>query len=71
MDLLYVSSSTRNRMDAICRKVKGTMPQSFKEKYPLTYAIIDASKIFIETPTDLHIQSSTWSNYKHHNTAKF
>ena len=51
-------------------QVKGTMPQSFKDKYPSTYAIIDASEVFIETPTDLHIQSSTWSNYKHHNTAK-
>ena len=51
-------------------QVKGTMPQSFKEKYPSSYVIIDASEIFIETPTDLHIQSSTWSNYKHHNTAK-
>ena len=25
----------------------------------------------METPSDLHMQSSTWSNYKHHNTAKF
>ena len=52
-------------------QVQGTMPQSFKEKYPSTYAIIDASEIFIETLTDLQIQSSTWSNYKHHNTSKF
>ena len=36
-----------------------------------TYAIIDASEIFIETPSDLHMQSSTWSQYKHHNTIKF
>ena len=52
-------------------QVQGTMPQSFKEKYPSTYAIIDASEIFIETPTDLQIQSTTWSNYKHHNASKF
>ena len=52
-------------------QVQGTMPQSFTEKHPSTYAIIDASEIFIETPTDLQIQSSTWSNYKHHNTSKF
>ena len=44
------------------------MPQSFTEKYPSTYTIIDASEIFIETPTDLQVQSCTWSNYKHHNT---
>ena len=43
-----------------------TMPPIFKERYPPTYAIIDASEIFIETPTDLHMQSSTWSQYKHH-----
>jgi len=35
-----------------------------------TYAIIDASEVFIETPSDLHMQSSTWSQYKHHNTVK-
>ena len=27
--------------------------------------------MFIETPSDLHMQSSTWSQYKHHNTVKF
>ena len=34
-------------------------------------AIIDASEIFIETPSDLILQSSSWSNYKYHNTTKF
>ena len=43
----------------------------FKDKYPTTYAIIDASEVFIETPSDLRMQSSTWSQYKHHNTFKF
>ena len=52
-------------------QVKGTMPTVFQEKYPSTVAIIDASEIFIETPSDLVLQSSSWSNYKHHNTAKF
>ena len=52
-------------------QVKGTMPMVFREKYPSTVAIIDASEIFIETPSDLVLQSSSWSNYKHHNTAKF
>lgn len=53
------------------RQVAATLPQLFHDKYPTTYAIIDGSEIFIETPNDLHIQSSTWSSYKHHNTAKF
>ena len=52
-------------------QVMGTLPHTFKEKYPSTFAIIDGSEIFMETPSDLHMQSSTWSQYKHHNTAKF
>ena len=51
-------------------QVSATLPIAFKEKYPCTFSIIDASEIFIETPTDLFLQSCTWSNYKHHNTAK-
>ena len=27
--------------------------------------------LFIQTPIDLQLQSSTWSSYKHHNTAQF
>ena len=50
-------------------QVLGTLPSSFK-LYPTTYSILDASEIFIETPSDLFAQSSTWSNYKQHNTAK-
>ena len=52
-------------------QVAGTLPAAFQERYSSTYAIIDGSEVFIETPTDLHMQSSTWSSYKHHNTAKF
>ena len=52
-------------------QVLGTLPDSFRKKYPTTFAIIDGSEVFIETPSDLHMQSSTWSQYKHHNTVKF
>lgn len=52
-------------------QVFGTQPPSFREKFPSTYAIIDGSEVFIQTPSDLHMQSSTWSQYKHHNTVKF
>ena len=48
-----------------------TLPSGFKEKFPNTYAIIDGSEVFIETPSDLQMQSSSWSQYKHHNTVKF
>ena len=52
-------------------QVRATLPHAFKEKYPDTYTIIDGSEVFIEKPSDLHMQSSTWSDYKSHNTAKF
>ena len=52
-------------------QVRGTLPTVFREKFPTTYAIIDGSEVFIETPSDLAMQSSTWSQYKHHNTVKF
>ena len=52
-------------------QLASTLPHAFKTKYPLTFAIIDGSEVFIQTPNDLHLQSSTWSSYKHHNTAKF
>lgn len=51
-------------------QVRRTLPQSFREKYSDTYIILDATEIFIQTPCDLHNQSSTWSSYKHHNTGK-
>ena len=46
------------------------MPPQFKELYPRTRAILDCTEIFIEKPSELNIQSSTYSLYKHHNTFK-
>ena len=40
--------------------VASTLPHAFKQKYPTTYMIIDASELFVETPTDLMLQSSTY-----------
>ena len=52
-------------------QVRGTLPTAFREKFPTTYVIIDGREVFIETPSDLVMQSSTWSQYKHHNTVTF
>ena len=52
-------------------QVAGTLPHGFRQRYPTTFAIIDASEVFVETPSDLMLQSTSWSNYKHHNTFKF
>ena len=54
-----------------CLHQNNNLPHVFKERYPSTYAIIDGSEIFIETPSDSQMQSSIWSDYKHHNTCKF
>lgn len=51
-------------------QVAATLPQEFLDKYATTYLILDATEIFLQTPSDLQTQSSTWSSYKHHNTAK-
>ena len=52
-------------------QVKATLPCAFKDKYSDHYTIIDGIEVFMERPSDLHMQSSTWSDYKSHNTAKF
>ena len=67
---LYCHLQEVDWMPAV-EQVTATLPHTFKERYPKTYVIVDASEIFIETPNDLQLQSSTWSNYKHHNTLKF
>ncbi len=50
--------------------VQQTMPKCFKDIYPSVRVIIDCTEIFIEKPSSVHYQSQTYSNYKHHNTAK-
>ena len=50
--------------------VQKTMPSCFRETYPSTRAIIDCTEIYIEKASSVRTQSSTYSNYKHHNTAK-
>ena len=47
-----------------------SMPKCFKDQYPHTRVIIDCTEIFTEMPTSYRSQSATFSNYKHHNTAK-
>ena len=54
----------------LIEQVQATLPSAFKEKFATTYVIIDGSEVFIETPLDLYMQLSTWSQYKKHNTVK-
>ena len=50
--------------------IDDTMPKCFKEEYPTTRVILDCTVLFVEMPTSFRSQSATFSNYKHHNTAK-
>jgi hypothetical protein len=64
MGLLPLSAHEGDCVDSVYRAGCGNLPSGFREKYPTTFAIIDGSEIFLETPNDLHLQSSTWSSYK-------
>lgn len=50
--------------------VKKYMPESFKEQYPNTRLIIDATEFGIERPSSLVSQAATFSAYKNKNTVK-
>ena len=50
--------------------VHSCMPACFKQLYPTTRVIIDATEIFIETPSLPERQQMTYSSYKNHNTYK-
>ncbi|XP_052079435.1 uncharacterized protein LOC127717711 [Mytilus californianus] len=52
--------------------VKTNLPPSFKgTKYIDVRHIIDCTEVFLERPNNLEVAAQTWSDYKHHNTAKF
>ncbi len=68
--ILYQQFKEIDWMPAV-DQVFRTLPTAFRENFPTNYALIDGSEVFIETPSDLSMQSSTWSQYKHHNTVKF
>ena len=48
-----------------------TMPQCFQYSFgKKVTVIIDCFEVFIDRPTNLMARAQTFSNYKHHNTAK-
>ena len=51
-------------------RIQATMPQVFRDKYPDTRVIIDATEIFVQQPSDKEMQSALFSSYKHHSTVK-
>ena len=52
------------------QRINHFMPQLFKEFSPTTRCIIDATELFIQTPSDPQAQQLTFSSYKNHNILK-
>ncbi|KAK6168589.1 hypothetical protein SNE40_019789 [Patella caerulea] len=51
--------------------VRDNLPPSFRNpKFCRARHIIDCTEVFIEKPNNLQVQTLTWSEYKHHHTAK-
>ena len=50
--------------------VEQYMPEDFKRKFPATRVILDATEIPVQKPSDVVLQSATFSTYKHKNTLK-
>ena len=69
INLLYHSLKNLERYPPL-HIVKKYMPESFKEQYPNTRLIIDATELGIERPSSLVSQSTTFSAYKNKNTVK-
>ena len=61
----------RQWISAISRDLWRTMPQCFQYSFgKKVTVIIDCFEVFIDHPTNLIARAQTFSNYKHHNTAK-
>ena len=50
--------------------IVASRPNKFN-KFSRLHSMADATEIFLQTPKNHAAQRVTWSNYKHHNTAKF
>ena len=50
--------------------VQRYMPTVFKETYPTTFCIVDATEIVCEVRASLSLQSQCYSSYKSHTTMK-
>ena len=50
--------------------VQANMPKCFRNLYPTTRVIIDATEVYIEKPSLPDLQQMTFSNYKNNNTFK-
>lgn len=52
-------------------QIQISLPMCFRNNFKNCISIIDCFEIFIEKPRDLRCRAQTYSQYKHHNTAKY
>ena len=52
-------------------QIQISLPMCFRNNFKNCISIIDCFEIFIEMPSDLRCRAQTYSQYKHHNTAKY
>ncbi|KAF4527106.1 hypothetical protein B566_EDAN013740 [Ephemera danica] len=52
------------------KTIEETSSAEIRGAFPNLRIIIDGTEIFVETPSDFQVQGATWSDYKHHTTAK-
>lgn len=50
--------------------INETMPKQFKRQFPQTRVVLDATEVPVEKPSNVSIQSCTYSAYKNRNTLK-
>ena len=50
--------------------IQGSMPKTFRDLYPSTRVILDATEIYVQKPALPDLQQMTFSNYKNSNTYK-
>ena len=50
--------------------VQANMPQQFKEKYPTTRVVLDATEVYMQKPHLPELLRMSFSNYKNSNTYK-
>ena len=52
------------------QQIDESIPETFKQTYPNSRCITDCAELFCQRPSSLFIQSSFYSNNKHHVTYK-
>ena len=70
LDHLFVSTFKELPLWPSRDLVQSYIPKPFRELYPSTRVIIDATEIFVERPSLPELQQVTFSSYKNHNTYK-